>query len=112
MKTDKKRKDPAEPFSLPSETGDPFPDDDDELRENERFRQGILEAWETYCADSLKGEYELPDSAAEEEDYEILMADSVEELLSRIEDWNFNFQANNVETPEETFVGHNIDFKA
>ena len=23
-----------------------------------------------YCADSLKGEYELPDSAAEEEDYE------------------------------------------
>ena len=54
MKTDKKRKDPAEPFSLPSETGDSFPDDDEELRENERFRQGILEAWETYCADSLK----------------------------------------------------------
>ncbi|MBR0090708.1 MAG: hypothetical protein IJP92_03310 [Lachnospiraceae bacterium] len=48
----------------------------------------------------------------DEEDYEILMADSVEELLSRIEDWNFNFQANNVETPEESFIGHNVDFRA
>lgn len=67
MKTDKERKEPAEPFSLPSETGDPLPDDDEELRENERFRQGILEAWETYCADDLKPERPLDLSFLPEE---------------------------------------------
>ena len=48
----------------------------------------------------------------DEEDYEILMADSIEELLQKIGDWNFAFKADTVETPEESLVGHTIDFKA
>lgn len=53
MKTDEKRKEAADLSGQLSETDAPLPEDE-ELRENERFRQGILEAWETYCADSLK----------------------------------------------------------
>ena len=66
MKTDKERKDPAEPFGQPSEKEASLPDDE-ELRENERFRQGILEAWETYCADDLKPERPLDLSFLPEE---------------------------------------------
>ena len=48
----------------------------------------------------------------EEEDYEILMADSIEELLQKIGDWNFAFKSDTTETPEESFIGHNVDSKA
>ncbi|SDA76861.1 hypothetical protein SAMN02910275_02752 [Butyrivibrio sp. INlla18] len=47
----------------------------------------------------------------DEEDYEILMADSVEELLKKIDDFNFNLRADTVMTPMEKNVGQNIDFK-
>ena len=58
-------------------------------------------------AEKTKERYEI-----DEEDYEILMADSVEELLQKIGDWNFAFRADTVETAEEQLVGHNVDFKA
>ncbi|MBR0164442.1 MAG: hypothetical protein IJQ12_07200 [Lachnospiraceae bacterium] len=48
----------------------------------------------------------------DEEDYEILMADSIEELVQRIDAWTFAFRADNVETAEEQMIGHAIDFKA
>ena len=51
-------------------------------------------------------------SENDEEDYEILMADSIEELMQKIGDWNFAFKADTVETPEESLVGHNVDFRA
>ena len=76
-------------------------------------------------ADKKKREEKLEKSRAEkaekaekfkegddEEDYEILMADSIEELMQKIGDWSFAFKADTVETPEESFVGHNVDFKA
>ena len=76
-------------------------------------------------ADKKKREEKLEASRAEkaekaeklkeggdEEDYEILMADSIEELFQKIGDWNFAFKADTVETPQESFVGHNVDFRA
>ena len=47
----------------------------------------------------------------EEEDYEILMADSVEELLKKIDAFNYNLRADNIMTPMEKNVGQTIDFK-
>ena len=48
----------------------------------------------------------------EEEDYEILMADSIEDLMSKIDDWTFAFKSNNVQTPAERTLGQSIDFRA
>ncbi|MBR5969118.1 MAG: hypothetical protein IK016_02095 [Lachnospiraceae bacterium] len=45
----------------------------------------------------------------EEEDYDILMADSIEDLLGMIEEWNGTFRE---ATPEDEFVGQNFDFSA
>ena len=39
------------------------------------------------------------------------MANSIEELKSKIEAYNFNLRADSVMTKEETYVGQNIDFK-
>ena len=52
------------------------------------------------------------ESAAEdEEDYVILMASSVEELIKKIDDYNFNMRADTVQTPYEKTIGQTIDFK-
>ena len=47
----------------------------------------------------------------DDEDYVILMADSVEELTKKIEDYNFSMRANSVQTPYEKSIGQSIDFK-
>ncbi len=47
----------------------------------------------------------------EDEDYTILQADSVEELLRKIEDYNFSLRADSIRTPAEMTVGQSIDFK-
>ena len=47
----------------------------------------------------------------DEEDYEIIMANSIEELQSKIEAYNYNLRANSVQAPEEKYVGQTIDFK-
>ncbi|RKM55943.1 hypothetical protein D6855_15570 [Butyrivibrio sp. CB08] len=47
----------------------------------------------------------------DEEDYEILMADSIEELFKKIDDFNFSVRADSIRTPEEMSVGQSIDFK-
>ena len=47
----------------------------------------------------------------DEEDYEIIMADSIEDLIRKIDDYNFNQRANSVQTPAEKMVGQTIDFK-
>lgn len=47
----------------------------------------------------------------DEEDYEIIMADSIEDLIRKIDDYNFNQRANSVQTPAEKMVGQSIDFK-
>ncbi len=51
----------------------------------------------------------VPDE--DEEDYEILMADSVEELFRKIDDYNFSIRADQVQTPQEKTIGQSIDFK-
>ncbi len=48
---------------------------------------------------------------ADDEDYVILQADSVEELLRKIDDYNFSLRADSVMTPAEKSVGQSIDFK-
>jgi hypothetical protein len=53
----------------------------------------------------------VPDESEDEDDYEILMADSVEELFKKIDDYNFSLRADSVQTPAEKMVGQNIDFK-
>ena len=45
------------------------------------------------------------------EDVEILSASSVEELLKRVEDYNFALRSDSVRTPEEMMVGSHIDFR-
>ncbi len=47
----------------------------------------------------------------DEDDYEIIMANSIEELQSKIEAYNFNLRADSVQAPEEKYVGQTIDFK-
>ncbi len=47
----------------------------------------------------------------DEEDYVILQADSVEDLLRKIEDYNFSLRADSVMTPYEKSIGQSIDFK-
>ena len=52
------------------------------------------------------------ESAVEdEEDYVILMASSVEELVKKIDDYNFNMRADTVQTPYEKTIGQTIDYK-
>ncbi len=47
----------------------------------------------------------------DEEDYVILQADSIEELMRKIDDYNFNLRADSIQTPAEKLVGQSIDFK-
>jgi len=47
----------------------------------------------------------------EEEDVEILYASSVEELMSKISDYEQNLKMNTIRTPEEMMVGTHIDFR-
>jgi hypothetical protein len=54
------------------------------------------------------GSDEIPE---DEEDVEILMADSVEELFKKIDDFNFALRADSVLSPQEMTVGQSIDFK-
>ncbi|MCR5671276.1 MAG: DUF6033 family protein [Butyrivibrio sp.] len=53
----------------------------------------------------------LTEDVDDEEDYVILQADSVEELLRKIEEYEFGQRADSVRTPYEQSVGQNIDFK-
>ena len=47
----------------------------------------------------------------DDEDYVILQADSVEDLIRKIEDYNFSMRADSVQTPYEKSIGQTIDFK-
>ena len=51
------------------------------------------------------------ESQESDDDYVILQADSVEELLRKIEDYNFSLRADSAVTPQEKLVGQSIDFK-
>ncbi len=51
------------------------------------------------------------DDVESDEDVEIIMANSIEELQSKIEAYNFNLRANSVQAPMEKMVGQSIDFK-
>ncbi len=53
----------------------------------------------------------VPKDDEDEEDYEILMADSIEELFRKIDDFNFSVRADSIQTPEEKAIGQTIDFK-
>ncbi len=47
----------------------------------------------------------------DEEDYVILQADSIEDLIKKIDDYNFGLRADSVMTPYEQSIGQSIDFK-
>lgn len=51
------------------------------------------------------------DDVESDEDVEIIMANSIEELQSKIEAYNFNLRANSIQAPMEKMVGQSIDFK-
>ena len=42
---------------------------------------------------------------------EIITAGSIEELIQRIDEYNFNYRADTVQTEAEKYVGTTIDFK-
>lgn len=50
-------------------------------------------------------------SKIDDENTVTIEANSMEELLQKISEYNFNFMSDNVETKAETMVGHNIDFR-
>ncbi len=47
----------------------------------------------------------------DEEDYVILQADSIEDLMKKIDDYNFGVRADSVMTPYEQSIGQSIDFR-
>ncbi len=51
------------------------------------------------------------DKIENDEDVEILMANSIEEPMSKIDNYNFTMRANSVQAPEEKLVGQSIDFR-
>ncbi len=51
------------------------------------------------------------DDIENDDDVEIIMARSVEELASKIESYNYNMRTNSVMAPQEKLVGQSIDFK-
>ena len=51
------------------------------------------------------------DDDEDEEDYVILQADSIEDLIKKIDDYNFGLRADSVMTPYEQSIGQSIDFK-
>ena len=42
---------------------------------------------------------------------EVITAGSIEELIQKIEEYNFNYRADTVQTEAEKYVGTTIDFK-
>ncbi len=52
------------------------------------------------------------DDWGEDGDYELLQADSAEELIRMMEDWAMARRSDSVRTPEEQLVGSSIDFRA
>lgn len=68
----------------------------DKKEQQEKIRQKISE----------KGK-----EVEDEEDYVILQANSVEELLKKIEEYDFGLRADTVMTKEELSIGQSIDFK-
>ncbi|SFC19559.1 DUF6033 family protein [Butyrivibrio sp. YAB3001] len=51
------------------------------------------------------------DDIENDDDVEIIMANSIEELQSKIEAYNMNLRTNSVQTPEEKMIGQSIDIK-
>ena len=52
------------------------------------------------------------DDWGEDGDYELLQADSAEELIRMMEDWAMARRSDTVRTPAEELVGSHVDFKA
>lgn len=52
-----------------------------------------------------------PDKTAGTEDTVTISAGSIEELLSKIETYNFNTRSDSVQTADERQVGQNFDFR-
>ncbi len=75
-----------------------------EKKEIKKEQQEKIKEKLTEKADKSPGE-------EDEEDYVILQADSVEELLKKIDDYNFSMRADSVQTPYEKSIGQTIDFK-
>lgn len=48
---------------------------------------------------------------SDDDDVEIISANSIDELMKKLEDYNFNELSNNVMTESEKMVGGNIDFR-
>ena len=53
----------------------------------------------------------LPDDYANNDDYEVISASSVEELFKRLEDRQFALRSDSIMTEQETYVGGSIDFR-
>ncbi len=75
-----------------------------EKKEIKKEQQEKIKEKLTEKADKSPGE-------EDEEDYVILQAESVEELLKKIDDYNFSMRADSVQTPYEKSIGQSIDFR-
>ena len=58
-----------------------------------------------------KAEKEAFEESLKPEDTEVIRADSIEELLQKVEDYNFTDRSNVVKTEQEMQIGQSIDFK-
>ncbi|MCD7835068.1 MAG: DUF6033 family protein [Lachnospiraceae bacterium] len=67
---------------------------EEKLEEKRAEADGSMQSWQDYG------------------DTVIITADSIEELMKKIEEYNFNERSNQVQTEEELMVGQNIDYNA
>jgi hypothetical protein len=51
------------------------------------------------------------ENVSDNEDVEVISASSIEELMKKIQDWNYAAMSDNVLTDEEKMIGGNIDYK-
>lgn len=81
----------------------------------EAQREHIEKVAEKHQAEKKEAAKKAEKAAMEErlnpEDTEVIRADSIEELLQKVGDYNFNTLSNSVQTTEELQVGQSIDFK-
>ena len=74
-------------------------------------QQERLEEGRKSRAEASKARLEKLREGDEDEDYEILQANSIEELMKMIDDWTYNYRSDNVVAKAETFVGQSVDYR-
>ena len=80
--------------------------------QKEKLEEARAESKDKAKADKAHRAEKAEEVQENEDDYEILMADSVEELEQMINDWTQQYMTDTMQTPQEALIGQSVDFKA